>query len=182
MGGYGIENGGLHGYRKRMTKKQKWRNDMGNMLKKWKKSGAMILVAACILGCPASGSKAEAKAKAKVCSHHYIVHSSWGATCTASGGTKCICTKCKKITTTEKKPLGHQYSTRTVKKATCTADGLKEKYCLRCGKVVSRTAIYAKGHTYSARKATKRERIRYGWGTVLTCKKCGYQKGSYADY
>lgn len=155
---------------------------MGNMLKKWKKSGAMILVAACILGCLASGNKAEAKAKPKACSHHYIVHSSWGATCTASGGTKCICTKCKKITTTEKKPLGHQYSTRTVKKATCTADGLKEKYCLRCGKVVSRTAIYAKGHTYSARKATKRERIRYGWGTVLTCKKCGYQKGSYADY
>ena len=68
------------------------------------------------------------------------------------------------------------------KAATCTASGHSRKYCARCGKNVSKITYKKLGHDYRARKATAAEKKAYGWGTTLTCRRCGHKTGSYADY
>lgn len=139
----------------------------------------ILMLMACMMA--ASGTQAGMSADAAAHAHKWAVHSVSKASCTRDGYVRHVCTKCGKHKSASVKKLGHFYVTDK-KAATCTASGHSRKYCARCGKTVSKITYKKLGHDYRARKATAAEKKAYGWGTTLTCRRCGHKTGSYADY
>ena len=139
-------------------------------MKRWLKralvalcSATLALTAGALVGC--SSCK-----KDKACEHEWQETVLVEATCTSSGTTKRVCSKCEEEETITV-AAGHKYGEAVVVEATCTTRGSSTYTCSACGDSYTAETINPTGHTYELSKQVEATCTAQGYNEY-TCA-CG---------